>query len=302
MSAEPSAASRSTGSRDAVAGPVAEPPGSAPSCWRAPRRRRRFRARSPRSAGTPKVAAISAAAGVVLPMPMSPRSSRSAPAAISSAATAAPTLSARLDLGHGAARPRGGSAPEDRRICGRGTSAGRPVPSASTAMSSTRTRHPVLAASTLTPATPADEGAHHRGRHLTRVGETPGTRCHPVIAGQHHRRTRSRRRRRAAALAGRHPGAEFLEPAQGTGGLGQRRDLPGGVCARTPRAGRPDRHVSRRAPASAATRRPGRSVTRPTSSANTTPSTVHRVERAQEAGGRGTRTARWPGRCSGTSL
>ena len=49
-------------------------------------------------AGSPSAAATSAAAGVVLPIPMSPLRSRSAPAAISSRATCSPTASAALRL------------------------------------------------------------------------------------------------------------------------------------------------------------------------------------------------------------
>ena len=58
-------------------------------------------------------------------------------------------------LGAGSARPRGRSAPDERRTLWAVTSAGSPVRSASTPRSSTRTETPCCRASTLTPATPA---------------------------------------------------------------------------------------------------------------------------------------------------
>ena len=96
-------------------------------------------------AGTPSPAAISAAAGVVLPMPMSPPISRSAPSAISSSATAMPAaMAARVSSGVSASSR--WIAPDERLILNRRTcvrtSLGSSASSLSTPMSSTRSCAP----------------------------------------------------------------------------------------------------------------------------------------------------------------
>ena len=106
------------------------------------------------SAVSPKVAAISAAAGVVLPIPMSPRISRSAPGgdlgfgdrcdrpAVREPVSAALSASAR-------------SIGSDGPMWYADTSAGRPSRSSSTPRSSTRSATPCCRARALAPATPA---------------------------------------------------------------------------------------------------------------------------------------------------
>ncbi len=108
-------------------------------------------------AGSPSPAATIAAAGVVLPMPMSPLISSCAPLAISSRVTAAPALSAALVSSALSASSRW-IAPLPRRILCRVSAsrvvASRSSNSSSTPRSSTRTWTPWACASALTPARP----------------------------------------------------------------------------------------------------------------------------------------------------
>ncbi len=94
--------------------------------------------------------AISTAAGVVLPMPMSPATSTSAPASTSSSAMARPATIASSHCSRVSASSRSID-PEDRRTLCWLTAAG---VSASTAMSTTRTVAPATCASTFTAAPP----------------------------------------------------------------------------------------------------------------------------------------------------
>ncbi len=80
--------------RPGAAGPEPARRRPRPACWRASRRRCRCRGRPRRWASSPSAAPTSAATTVVLPMPMSPGTSRSAPASISSSAIVAPAARA----------------------------------------------------------------------------------------------------------------------------------------------------------------------------------------------------------------
>ncbi len=107
-----------------------------------------------RCAGRPRDAPTSAAATVLLPMPMSPGISRSAPASTSSSATARPTEKA-CSASPGVRASSTSIAPEPRRTLRATTSRATSSSSASTAMSSTRTRAPTSRARTVTPLVPA---------------------------------------------------------------------------------------------------------------------------------------------------
>ncbi len=110
------------------------------------------------SAGRPVNAAISAAAGVVLPMPISPVTSSSAPAATARAATSAPTSSAARASARLIADPMDRSAVPGRTVrrsrIGESTAMGVATPTSVTSSSA-----PACRAKTVTAAPPAQKFA-----------------------------------------------------------------------------------------------------------------------------------------------
>ena len=121
------------------------------------------------------MAAINEAAGVVLPMPMSPTISRSAPAAISSAAMAAPAASAR-SVSAGVSASSRSMAPEDRRILY--------APTVGRQLGQVRVHrevqhpygHVVLPGQDADARHPGHEGTDHGGGDLARIGGDAGAR------------------------------------------------------------------------------------------------------------------------------
>ena len=205
MSADPSAASRSKGS--SARSPTRS--SAAAITWvlcRSDRRPHRCRARHLLSR-SPKVAPTRAAAGVVLPIPMSPMINKSAPAAISTGdrlagAQRRPAVVGCQGVG---LVDRLGGTEVVRRNLGRyvlkiiiDTQIEYPQ------------RHVVLPSKAVSAGDARDEGTHHHRRDLPRIGGDAIVRD-AMITSQDHRPHPVQGARWAGRLAGRHPRGQILK-------------------------------------------------------------------------------------------
>ena len=168
-------------------------------------------------------APTSVAATVVLPMPMSPGTSRSAPASISSSATAPPARQRGLDL-LGGQRVLAVDRPGRRGVpCAAPPPAGTPARSSSTPRSSTRTRAPCARASTVTAAPPRRNSRTISAVTCRGYAETGAVPVGDAVVAREHARPPPTP---AAVGCGRaldagQPDRELLEPAQRAQRLGQ---------------------------------------------------------------------------------
>ena len=181
------------------------------------------------SAGSwPVSAAMRAADAVVLAMPMSPVTSRSAPARHQrQRPRAMPASMAASACVPAHRRPLVMSAVPWATLCrNRPGASGRSV---ATPTSTTVTLAPIWRARALTTAPPASEVGHHLGGDLLRPGRH-ALRVHAVVGGEHRDRGGLGTRRRAAPGNAGQLRAHVLEAAHGPAGLGEQRLA--GVCLR----------------------------------------------------------------------
>ncbi len=171
--------------------------------------------------------AVSAAAAVVLPIPMSPGMSRSTPASISWSAMARPASKAWAASSLLSAGPTLRSS-EERRTLNAVTSSGSSAPSVGPVDVDGEVEHPdgrrVRPGERVDGGPTAHEVEDHLGRHLGWIGADSAARD-PVVGREHHHGHPVERARGARVLHAAQPDRQLLEPAERAGRLGQARPV-----------------------------------------------------------------------------